>query len=284
METVDIIKECMEKISDADIVLLGFGPEFNIKTSDILDQTPLYKELDIQGMPLDDLEKKWIEYTLVKISIDSIECKIRSEALNIYNSLDEHLRKLNKTNYFVVTTCNDDIIWDSTFDKDRIVAPLGTMDLMKCEKGCFKTVYQTEEVYNHIYYIIQKYKNEDDKTHMYDELKEAMPQCPMCKQVMSANLYKTSNYSAEGYREAWDTYTAWLQKTLNRKLVMIELGEGFETPTVIRWPFEKVAAVNNKSTLIRVNKNFWQIAEDIEGKALPVKMSGKEFVWRLTNG
>ena len=65
---------------------------------------------------------------------------------------------------------------------------------------------------------------------------------------------------------------------------MLELSEGFDTPTVIRWPFEKVAAVNNKSTLIRVNKNFWQIAEDIEGKALPVKMTGKDFVRRLTNG
>ena len=59
---------------------------------------------------------------------------------------------------------------------------------------------------------------------------------------------------------------------------MLELGEGFDTPTVIRWPFEKVAAVNNKATLIRVNKNFWQISEDIEAKAIPVKMSGIEFL------
>ena len=284
METVDIVKECIEKISDADVVLIGFGPEFNIKISDILDQIPLYKELKISEMPLEEIEKKWIEYTLIKKSIENIDYNLRLETLKIYNSLGEYLNSLNKTNYFVVTTCNDDVIWDSVFDKDRIVAPLGTLNLMKCESGCFKTVYQTEEVYNNIYDIILKYKDADDKSQMYDKIKEAMPQCPMCKQVMSANLYKTSNYSAEGYRDAWDTYTAWLQKTLNRKLVMLELGEGFETPTVIRWPFEKVAAVNNKSTLVRVNKNFWQISEDIEGKALPVKMSGKEFVRRLTNG
>lgn len=95
---------------------------------------------------------------------------------------------------------------------------------------------------------------------------------------MSVNLLKTNNYSEEGYREAWDSYTAWLQKTLNRKLVMIELGESFDTPTVIRWPFEKVAAINNKATLIRVNKNFWQISEDIAAKAISVRMSGLEFL------
>ena len=283
METVDIIKECREKINDADIVLVGFGPEFNIKSSDILDQIPLYEELGISGMPLEDIEKKWIEYTLI-YKLGKNESKLWTEAVELYNELKAYFEGQGKNNFFVVTTCNDDIIWDASFDRDRVVAPLGTMKLMKCDKGCFKTVYPTEDVYNNIYDIIVKYSKQTDRTNMYNELREAMPQCPMCKQVMSANIYKTNNYSAEGYREAWDTYTAWLQKTLNRKLVMIELGEGFETPTVIRWPFEKVAAVNNKSTLIRVNKSFWQIAEDIEGKALPVKMSGKEFVRRLTNG
>ncbi len=276
--------EAVEIINGADIVLIGFGPEFNIKDSDMLADIPLYKELNISDMPLDDTEKKWLEYTLIKKCQDSCDSQARAEALKLYNDLADYLHKLGKKNYFVVTTCKDDIIYDSTFDKDRIVAPLGTMNLMKCDKGCFKTVYPTDEVYEYIYKIILKYKDEPDKTGMYSELKDAMPQCPMCKQVMSANIYKTNNYSAEGYREAWDSYTAWLQKTLNRKLVMLELGEGFDTPTVIRWPFEKVAAVNNKSTLIRVNKNFWQISEDIEGKALPVKMSGKEFVRRLTNG
>ena len=113
---------------------------------------------------------------------------------------------------------------------------------------------------------------------MFDELREAMPQCPMCKQVMSANIVKSNNYSEEGYREQWDSYMSWLQKTLNRKLVMLELGEGFETPTVIRWPFEKVAAVNNKATLIRVNEKVWQISEDIEAKAIPLNMSGVAFI------
>ena len=58
---------------------------------------------------------------------------------------------------------------------------------------------------------------------------------------------------------------------------MLELGEGFDTPTVIRWPFEKGATVKNKATLIRVNDKVWQISEDIEAKAIPVNMSGVAF-------
>ena len=29
-------------------------------------------------------------------------------------------------------------------------------------------------------------------------------------------------------------------RNLNRRLVILELGEGFKTPTVMRWPFEKI--------------------------------------------
>lgn len=284
METQGIIEECREKIKDADIVLIGFGPEFNIADDKLLEEMDIYKHMDLDSWPLDDIEKRWIKLALMhKLSTKS-KSQLKAETVKLYDDILTYLESNNLKNYFVVTTCKDDVIYDSNFDSSRIVAPLGTKSLMKCDKGCFKTVYPTIDVYDNIYSILEKYDFHCNDTRICTELKEAMPQCPMCKQVMSENRYKTNNYSAEGYREAWDTYTAWLQKTLNRKLVMLELGEGFDTPTVIRWPFEKVAAVNNKSTLVRVNKNFWQIAEDIEGKAIPVKMTGVDFVRRLING
>ena len=41
--------------------------------------------------------------------------------------------------------------------------------------------------------------------------------------------------------DSWETYTKWLQGTLNRNLVILELGVGMELPQLIRFPFEKVA-------------------------------------------
>lgn len=277
---MEVLAECKDRIKDADMVLIGIGKEFGVSKDDILANNLVYKELNLEESSLDDLEKQWIEHTFIYDSINDGQNKAVMEKLNLYNGLFKYLNSLGKNNYFVVTTCNDDIVTLSDFDKDRIVAPLGTYGLMKCHKGCFKTVYETKEVFDNIKSIIDKYRKTDDlhSDEMWNELKDAMPQCPMCKQVMSVNLYKTNNYSAEGYREQWDMYTAWLQKTLNRKIVMLELSEGFDTPTVIRWPFEKVAAVNNKAVLIRVNEKFWQIAEDIEGKAISVKSSGIRFI------
>lgn len=275
------LSECRQKLEDAEIVLIGFGKEFNLKRSDILKGNQLYDRLRLDESPLNDLEKQWIELTLMAECLDKGQSELIRERLKLYNELANYLEKNEKKNYFVVTTCNDDIITKSLFDRERMVAPCGTLEYMKCDTGCFKHVYETKEVYDNIYSILTRYLKDVNMDDMWKELKNAMPQCPMCKQVMSINMVKTNNYSAEGYRETWDSYMSWLQRTLNRRLIMMELGEGFDTPTVIRWPFEKVAAVNNKATLIRVNEKFWQISEDIEAKAISVKQSGIDFVKEL---
>ena len=277
---MEVLEEIRKKIEEADMVLWGIGREFNIRREEICQSDLTYQKLKLSDSPLTDLEKEWIEFTLMQRIVADGQSAIVKERLELYDTIAKYLSKFAKENYFVVTTCNDDIIYGSKLDNERMVAPCGTLAYMKCDKGCFKYVYKTEEVYNNISKIISSYEAKEfsDAEDMWSELKEAMPQCPMCKQVMSVNMFKTNNYSEEGYREKWEEYMAWLQKTLNRKLVMLELGEGFDTPTVIRWPFEKVAAVNNKATLIRVNEKFWQISEDIEAKAIPVKMRGMDFI------
>ena len=54
--------------------------------------------------------------------------------------------------------------------------------------------------------------------------------------------------------EQWNGYTGWLAGTLNRTTVLLELGEGFGHPSLIRWPFERTAAINRKARLYRVHK------------------------------
>ena len=205
---MEIIEECRRKIEESDIVLIGFGKEFNVKREIVLKDNKYLKKMDLSDSPLTELERNWVELTLVSKTLEKNESEIVKERLSIYNNVAGYLKKLNKNNYFVVTTCNDDIITMSSFERERMVAPCGTLKYMKCDTGCFKYVYETKEVYDNIYSIVQKYKETDFKNResMWDELKEAMPQCPMCKQVMSVNQVKTNNYSEEGYKEAWESY------------------------------------------------------------------------------
>ena len=51
--------------------------------------------------------------------------------------------------------------------------------------------------------------------------------------------------------------------TLNRKLLLLELGEGFEAPGFIRWPFENITFINNKAKLYRIHAKLSKIHMNI---------------------
>ena len=73
-------------------------------------------------------------------------------------------------------------------------------------------------------------------------------------------------------------YTKWLQGTLNHRLIVLELGVSMRFPSVIRWPFEKVAYFNNKATFIRVNENLYQLTEELAGKGVGIPQNAIEWL------
>ena len=56
---MEVLVQCKDKIREADIVLVGFGREFNIKREDILKSEKRYLDLDLDNACLSDLEKEY---------------------------------------------------------------------------------------------------------------------------------------------------------------------------------------------------------------------------------
>ena len=78
------------------------------------------------------------------------------------------------------------------------------------------------------------------------------------KRVVQPLLLEAEQITSEKKEEVekqWDLYNKWLSATLNKKLMLIELGEGFLIPNLIRWPFEKVTFINQKSVYIALTDN-----------------------------
>lgn len=78
--------------------------------------------------------------------------------------------------------------------------------------------------------------------------------------------------------EQWDAYMQWLSLTLNRNTVILELGEDFSHPGVIRWPFERTAALNQKAYMYRVHKRLYQTAGELKEKAQAVACDSVKFI------
>ena len=88
--------------------------------------------------------------------------------------------------------------------------------------------------------------------------------------------------AGEGGEKNWDAYNEWLSRTLNHRLVILELGEGFLNPAFMRWPFEKVAYINQQAFLIRVNEKFPQTAAELAGKSLSVRENSVSWIRKMS--
>ena len=174
------------------------------------------------------------------------------ELENAYRALE---KLVTGKDYFIVTTAVDGKIFEFLPDRSRISAPCGNVNWVQCPDACTKDIWEKGEV--------------------------ADGCCPHCGKELVPNTIACDNYIEEGYLPQWKAYQEWLAHTLNRKLLILELGVDFQTPTVIRWPFEKTAFFNQKSHMYRVNRKFYQITEELKERAFPVEMNSLEFIRKL---
>ena len=147
---------------------------------------------------------------------------------------------LSGKDFFLVTTAADGLIYQTGIDQNRIVAPCGNRNNLQCKNACCEKIWKK------------------------DEMPEGV--CPECGAPLAPNTVETKPYVEAGYLPQWQAYMGWLQKSLNRKLLLLELGVGFRTPTVIRWPFEKTAYLNYKSRLYRIHEKLFQLPDNLEGR------------------
>ena len=76
----------------------------------------------------------------------------------------------------------------------------------------------------------------------------------------------------------WDKYTEWLQGTLNRNVLILELGVGLKYPGVIRFPFEKAAYFNKKADFISVHGRLYQMTEELGDKGMSIAQNAVAFL------
>lgn len=162
---------------------------------------------------------------------------------------------LEGKDYFVVTTNTDALIYESSLNPGRIVAPCGNETWRQCSKACTKDIWEPGEIPDDI--------------------------CPHCGAPLTGNTREAGTYIEEGYLPQWQKYTRWLSMTMNRELLVLELGEGFKVPTVIRWPFEKTVFFNQKSRMYRVHETLSQVTEEIKKRAVSVRDNSVQWIRKL---
>lgn len=261
-----MIEEVTQKISEAEFILIGIGEEFEIKREDII-KNQLYAgaiakcENNKQIIPY--IEKSFYENSNEECVLQRKNCYIQMEKL------------IRNKNYFIVSLCMDGLIHTAGFNEKKIVEPCGSYNILQCSDKCTSELYDIDSVFS------KQIDEFIDGLSKYSDL--SCPVCPKCGKPLVFNNISAENYAEEGYLEKWQLYTKWLQGTVNRSLCILELGVGMRFPSVIRWPFEKVAYFNQKASFIRVHSKLYQVAEEIKEKSIKIQASPLDFIKELSN-
>jgi len=263
-------------IQEADMLLIGIGEEFEEKFNHMDDEYQTYfstiegfengkETITIPDPKLMDLLNP--EKALLKeyMRSDYIQHQVGNVSIDAYTSLEQIIRDKN---YFIVSLCKDNYIERTAIKKDRIVRPCGSYTFMQCSEDCEKRLYDSSMYGEEVIQLIKQNK--------IDEIE--FPKCEKCGNNLIFNNINAKKYNEEGYMKQWEIYTKWLQGTLNRKVCILELGVGVQHPTVIRWPFEKIAFLNQKASFYRINKNFCQISAELSEKGIAINENAPEYL------
>ena len=115
--------------------------------------------------------------------------------------------------------------------------------------------------FNAAYRVVRKpLKNEDIIQQMMEQQKnmripsELLPVCPHCGKPMTMNLRSDNRFvEDEGWHLAAERYENFLRTRKNLCVLFLELGVGYNTPGIIKYPFWKMTLGNPKATYACIN-------------------------------
>lgn len=262
--TEDGLMGLREQIAGADKVLVGIGEEFQYDWNPLLEDRR-YQEIEAEIAGRE--EYIWVVPFLQKMVLQ------RSRPDRWMRAYDNLRKLLAGKDYFIVSLCMDDLVYEAAPDEKRIVTPCGGFRKMQCDRNCCHMLSEIPQ--DDFETVIRYYEKEIP----LEALRE--PVCPKCGDKLRFNQLGVTRYAEEGYLDHWNSYTRWLQGTVNRRLCVLELGVGMEYPTIIRFPFEKVVFYNQKAFLYRIHAKLYQIDAKIDDRGVGIQADALDFMGLL---
>ena len=157
---------------------------------------------------------------------------------------EELLKLVGDKDYFVITTNVDHCFQKAGFDKKRLFYTQGDYGLFQCSEPCCQETFDNEREIRLMYE-----RQEDGRIPS-----ELIPRCPHCGKPMTMNLRSGDSFvEDEGWHRAAERYENFLRTRAGLKILFLELGVGYNTPVIIKYPFWHMTAKNPKAVYACIN-------------------------------
>lgn len=174
---------------------------------------------------------------------------------------EELFRLVKDRDYFVITTNVDHCFQKAGFEKKRLFYTQGDYGLFQCSEPCCQETWDNEAV------IRQMVAEQKDM-----KIPSALiPRCPHCGKPLTMNLRSDDRFvEDEGWHEAAGRYANFLRTREGQKILFLELGVGYNTPVIIKYPFWQMTAKNPRATYACINRGEVFCPDEIADRAICV--------------
>lgn len=246
---LDNIRRLKEEIETTDAVIIGAGAglstsagftytgqRFEDNFSDFIKKYG-FRDMYSGGFyPFESLEEYWAYWSRYIF----INCYMDND-----NGTYKRLFELVKDkDYFVLTTNVDHQFQKAGFDRHKLFYTQGDYGLFQCSEPCHNTTYDNEKVIH-------------DMAAQQTDMKiptELIPHCPVCGKPMIINLRCDNRFVQDkGWYNANERYRDSINRHRDIHILFLELGVGFNTPIIIKYPFWRMTSNNPRAVYCCVN-------------------------------
>ncbi|MBD5096035.1 MAG: Sir2 silent information regulator family NAD-dependent deacetylase [Lachnospiraceae bacterium] len=262
-EKIELLRE---KIENADAIVIGAGAglstsagfvysgeRFQKHFSDFIEKYHFRNMYEGGFYLFDSLEEHWAywsRYIYINRYMDAPK--------PVYENL---FKLVENKDYFVLTTNVDHCFQKAGFAKERLFYTQGDYGLFQCETPCKPYTYDNEA---QIKRMVEEQKDMRIPT-------ELIPKCPVCGKPMTMNLRADDTFVQD---EGWNIHAGYYEKFLNAhkksKILFLELGVGYNTPGIIKYPFWQMTARNRNAEYICINKGEVNVPNEIRDRSIEI--------------
>ena len=262
----DIVK-IKKWIDEADAIIVGAGSglseEAGIKYSgekfdrDFIDYIRKYGFKDLHAslfFPFGSEEERW-----ACLAKHIFYAYYEKKHTDLYQKL---YKILKDKNYFIITTNADGQFINNGFNPKKVFEVQGNYSKLQCATPCHNQLYDNEAMVKDMLNNI----NAD-----LEIPKELVPKCPVCGKRMTVNIRIDNKFVEDDHwNKMNETYANFIKKNIKKKVLLLEFGVGFNTPAIIRNPFEWMTYENENFRLIRFNENYSEVSGELGDRAMSV--------------
>lgn len=172
------------------------------------------------------------------------------------------LKLVEDKDYFVLTTNVDHCFQKAGFDKKRLFYTQGDYGLFQCSNPCCQETFDNRQL---ILEMVEKQRDMRIPS-------ELLPVCPHCGKPLTMNLRSDDRFvEDEGWHEAAQRYESFLRTRGNQRILFLELGVGYNTPGIIKYPFWRMTMRSPGSTYACINAGQADCPRELKAQSICIE-------------